>query len=84
MKLSNGRRCESATRSVIAIALVASTMACQLQPDFDIGYHIPKGAFDLRIDKRAVWNKWLLDFYVDILNSTVAPESGGIVGPDAG
>jgi TonB family protein len=35
---------------------------------------------DLRIDKRAVWKSWLLDFYVDIINSTVAEESGGLVG----
>jgi TonB family protein len=35
---------------------------------------------DLRVDKRAVWNNWLLDFYVDIINTTVAEESGGLVG----
>ena len=35
---------------------------------------------DLRIDKRAVWNKWLLDFYVDVINTTVAAESGGLLG----
>lgn len=35
---------------------------------------------DLRIDKRAVYRSWLLDFYVDIINSTVAEESGGLVG----
>jgi TonB family protein len=35
---------------------------------------------DLRLDKRAVWNRWLLDFYVDIVNTTVAAESGGLVG----
>ena len=29
---------------------------------------------DLRIDKRAVWNKWLLDFYVDLTNATLYPE----------
>ncbi len=29
---------------------------------------------DIRIDKRAVWNKWLLDFYVDITNIAVLPE----------
>ncbi len=33
---------------------------------------------DLRIDKRAVWNTWLLDFYVDILNASVAPQTGGL------
>ena len=29
---------------------------------------------DLRIDKRAVWNDWILDFYVDIINTTLSPE----------
>lgn len=29
---------------------------------------------DLRIDKRAVWNKWLLDFYVDLTNVALFPE----------
>ncbi len=38
---------------------------------------------DLRVDKRAVWNRWLLDFYVDIINSTVAAESGGLAGSNA-
>lgn len=39
--------------------------------------------FDLRIDKRAVWNRWLLDFYVDVINTSVAQESGGLVGGNA-
>jgi hypothetical protein len=38
---------------------------------------------DLRVDKRAVWNSWLLDFYVDIINATVAAESGGLAGGTA-
>ncbi|HEX3905170.1 MAG TPA: carboxypeptidase regulatory-like domain-containing protein [Polyangia bacterium] len=29
---------------------------------------------DLRVDKRAVWKKWLLDFYVDITNVALLPE----------
>ena len=29
---------------------------------------------DLRIDKRAIWNKWMLDFYIDILNAALLPE----------
>jgi TonB family protein len=29
---------------------------------------------DLRIDKRAVWKDWLLDFYVDIANVALLPE----------
>jgi TonB family protein len=39
--------------------------------------------FDLRIDKRAVWNQWLLDFYIDIINATVAEETGGVVGGES-
>jgi hypothetical protein len=39
--------------------------------------------FDIRLDKRAVWNRWLLDFYVDIINTTVAEESGGLVGGES-
>ncbi len=35
--------------------------------------------FDIRFDKRAIWNDWLLDFYVDIINGTVSPESGGLM-----
>jgi hypothetical protein len=38
---------------------------------------------DMRVDKRAVWNTWLLDFYVDIINASVSEESGGIVGGSA-
>lgn len=30
--------------------------------------------FDLRIDKTAVWNDWLLDFYVDISNVVLAAD----------
>jgi TonB family protein len=29
---------------------------------------------DLRVDKRAVWKKWLLDFYIDITNVALLPE----------
>jgi TonB family protein len=29
---------------------------------------------DLRVDKRAVWHKWLLDYYVDITNVALQPE----------
>jgi hypothetical protein len=42
------------------------------------GYNAGRGTgylrFDLRIDKRAVWNRWLLDFYVDIANAALLPE----------
>ncbi|HVU50335.1 MAG TPA: TonB-dependent receptor, partial [Polyangia bacterium] len=30
--------------------------------------------FDFRVDKRAVYKKWLLDFYVDVTNAAVLPE----------
>jgi hypothetical protein len=40
----------------------------------------PQFRLDMRIDKRAVWNRWLLDFYVDIVNTTVSSESGGLAG----
>ena len=30
--------------------------------------------FDLRVDKRAVWRSWLLDFYVDVTNVALMPE----------
>ena len=30
--------------------------------------------FDVRVDKRAVWMSWLLDFYVDITNVALLPE----------
>jgi hypothetical protein len=29
---------------------------------------------DLRIDKRAIWQGWMLDFYVDLLNGALLPE----------
>jgi len=42
------------------------------------GYNDARGTgylrFDARIDKRAVWRSWLLDFYVDITNIAVLPE----------
>ncbi|HEY2899278.1 MAG TPA: TonB-dependent receptor, partial [Polyangia bacterium] len=42
------------------------------------GYNAATGdgyfRFDLRVDKRAVWRKWLLDFYVDITNAALLPE----------
>jgi hypothetical protein len=42
------------------------------------GYNAARGAgylrFDLRVDKRAVWRRWLLDFYVDITNVALFPE----------
>ena len=30
--------------------------------------------FDMRVDKRAVWRSWLLDFYVDVANVALLPE----------
>jgi hypothetical protein len=42
------------------------------------GYNAARTAgyvrFDLRVDKRAVWRSWLLDFYVDITNVALLPE----------
>ena len=42
------------------------------------GYNAAHGAgylrFDFRIDKRAVWRSWLLDFYVDVTNAALLPE----------
>jgi TonB family protein len=42
------------------------------------GYNAARTAgylrFDLRVDKRAVWKSWLLDFYVDITNVALLPE----------
>ncbi|MCX5746219.1 MAG: TonB-dependent receptor [Proteobacteria bacterium] len=42
------------------------------------GYNTARTAgylrFDLRVDKRAVWRKWLLDFYVDVTNVALSPE----------
>jgi len=42
------------------------------------GYNEARGTgylrFDARIDKRAVWRSWLLDFYVDITNIALLPE----------
>ncbi len=42
------------------------------------GYNEARNAgyvrFDLRVDKRAVWRSWLLDFYVDITNIALLPE----------
>lgn len=30
--------------------------------------------FDLRVDKTAIWNDWLLDFYIDVSNAVLAAE----------
>jgi len=42
------------------------------------GYNDARGTgylrFDLRVDKRAVWRSWLLDFYVDVTNVALLPE----------
>ena len=42
------------------------------------GYNAARGTgylrFDARVDKRAVWRSWLLDFYVDITNVALLPE----------
>lgn len=41
---------------------------------FNVARNDPILRFDVRIDKRAVWNDWLLDFYIDITNATLFPE----------
>ena len=42
------------------------------------GYNAGRGTgyyrVDLRVDKRAVYKGWLLDFYVDLLNAALLPE----------
>lgn len=42
------------------------------------GYNTARTAgyvrFDVRVDKRVVWRKWLLDFYVDVTNVALLPE----------
>jgi len=42
------------------------------------GYNTARGdgylRFDVRVDKRAVYRSWLLDFYVDITNVALLPE----------
>jgi len=35
----------------------------------------PFTRLDIRIDKRAVWNEWMLDFYIDVINVMIAPEA---------
>lgn len=35
----------------------------------------PFTRLDVRIDKRAVWNEWMLDFYIDVINVMIAPEA---------
>lgn len=47
---------------------------------YNAGRSGPQLRLDVRIDKRAVWNEWLLDFYVDVVNAIVGEESGGLVG----
>ncbi|MEE8408668.1 MAG: carboxypeptidase regulatory-like domain-containing protein [Myxococcota bacterium] len=37
---------------------------------------------DVRMDKRAVWNEWMLDFYIDIINVAVTREGVGFLGGD--
>ena len=37
---------------------------------------------DIRIDKRVVYDEWLFDFYVDIINVAVGRDSGGLLRDD--
>jgi hypothetical protein len=34
----------------------------------------PFTRFDLRIDKRAVYRSWMLDFYVELINTMISRE----------
>ena len=43
-------------------------------PGYNQGRNDGYVRIDLRVDKRAVWKKWLLDFYVDITNVALFPE----------
>jgi len=46
-----------------------------------LGYNAARGSgftrIDVRIDKHAVWNDWLFDFYIDLINVAVFPEDVG-------
>lgn len=35
----------------------------------------PLYRFDIRIDKRAVWNEWILDFYAEVINISLESDS---------
>jgi len=41
---------------------------------YNLGRNDGYWRFDLRVDKRAVYRRWLLDFYVDITNVALLPE----------
>ena len=49
---------------------------------FASGRSAPNWRVDLRMDKRVVFNEWLLDFYIEILNIAVTNESGGLIGKE--
>jgi TonB family protein len=42
------------------------------------GYNTARGTgyyrVDLRVDKRAIWQGWMLNFYIDLLNAALLPE----------
>ena len=40
-----------------------------------VGRLDPFTRFDLRIDKRAVYQEWMLDFYIDVINVMISPEA---------
>lgn len=46
-----------------------------------LGYNVARGdgyaRIDLRVDKHAVWNDWLFDFYIDLMNVALFPEEIG-------
>ena len=70
---SPGCRCAATGTSACACSTRAAARRRRppaTTPRYGDGYF----RFDFRVDKRAVWQKWLLDFYVDITNVALLPE----------
>ena len=48
------------------------------------GYNAGRAAseirVDVRFDKKAIWNSWQVEFFVDIVNATVSKEGSGLFG----
>ena len=69
------RNWELGTRLLVQTGTPATTIH-----GYNAGRTDPNFRLDIRVDKRAVWNNWLMDFYIDIINSTVAADTGGLEG----
>ena len=70
---SPGCRCAATGTSACACSTRAAARPRRppaTTPRYGAGYF----RFDFRVDKRAVWRKWLLDFYVDVTNAALLPE----------